>query len=408
MKLNKILVSLLSAGVLVSPMAYATNGDEMMAIGSANSALGGTGVANYVGADSAWANPAMLGKSKGSEVVGGINIFRPLVTNNGLGSKDTGSSVDNSYIPDLSYSSRVDDSFSYGLGMAGVSGMGVNYTTATPASSGAFNFVKAQDNLMGLRMMLTLAYNGSNYGVGFSPIYQLSSLMIAYDSSPFVAAGGSAVNQLKNSTTSSNAGYLVGGYYDVMPALTVAASYQSQIQASYGTQISDAAKGFGLKFTNDLYQPAQIKAGVAYTVADGLALTMDYKQIQWGQANGYKDFNWVDQNVYALGAKYSASSYWLGLGYNNANNPIQALSGTTQTSAAINVFNNLFFPAVITDSYTLGGGYSLSNSLSVEGAAVYSPQVTTTVTTSGLGAGVASNTTTHSQQSVSASLRYKF
>jgi long-chain fatty acid transport protein len=406
MKLNKILLSLLSAGVLVSPMAYATNGDEMMAIGSANSALGGTGVANYVGADSAWANPAMLGKSKGSEVVGGVNIFRPLVTNTGMGGKETGSSVDNSYIPDLSYSSRVDDSWSYGLAVAGTSGMGVNYTTATQTA-----FVKAQDNLQGLRAMLTLAYNGSNYGVGLSPLYQLSSLMLSYDAT---AGGGASVNQLKKTDSNASVGYSVGGYYDVVPTFTVAASYQSQLKASYGTQISKAATGFNTTLTDDLDQPAQIKAGVAFTVADGLILTADYKQIQWGQANGYKDFNWTDENVYALGAKYSGSGYWMGLGYNNSNNPIQQGSGTVYKSAVINMFNNMFFPAVITDSYTLGGGYSLSSALSLEGAVVYSPQVTTTtnisavMTAFGQPAGTYTNTTTHSQQSAEVSLRYKF
>jgi long-chain fatty acid transport protein len=406
MKLNKILVSLLSAGVLVSPMAYATNGDEMMAVGSQSTALGGTGVANYMGADSAWANPAMLGKSKGSEVVGGVNIFKPMVTNNGLtANATTGSAVDNSYIPDLSFSSRVDDSFSYGLGVAGVSGMGVKYTTASSS------LVKAEDNLMGLRAMLTLAYNGSNYGVGFSPLYQLSSLMLSYDASP---VSGASVNQLKKTDSSAGAGYSVGGYYDVAPALTVAASYQSQIKASYGTQISTAATGFGVTFTDDLDQPAQIKAGVAYTVSDGLALTVDYKQIQWSQANGYKDFNWKDENVYALGAKYSGSGYWLGLGYNNSNNPIEAANGATYKGAVINMFNSMFFPAIVQDSYTLGGGYSLSSALTLEGAAVYSPEVTTTTSIAALKTGnwstfpITTNTTKHSQESLEVSLRYKF
>jgi long-chain fatty acid transport protein len=356
-----------------------------------------------MGADSAWANPAMLGKSKGSEVVGGVNAFKPMVTNNGLGGKDTGSSTNTSIIPDVSYASRIDDSWSYGVGVAGVSGMGVDYTTATSS------FVKAQDNLMGMRVMLTLAYNGSNYGVGFSPIYQMSSLMLSYDSTAAFGAQGTAVNQAKNTSSSTNVGYLVGGYFDVMPTLTVAAAYQSQIQAAYGTQISDAGKGFSLTFSNDLYQPAQIKAGVSYAVADALTLTLDYKQIQWGQANGYKDFNWVDENVYALGGKYSGSGYWLGLGYNNSNNPIQALSGTTNATANVNMFNNMFFPAVITDSYTLGGGYSLSNALALEGAVVYSPKVTVTVPMSSYSnMGFTSNTTTHSQESAQVSLRYKF
>ena len=63
MNKQKIVASMLVVGGLVSPLAYATNGDEMMAVGSQSTALGGTGVAHFVGADSTWSNPAMLGKS---------------------------------------------------------------------------------------------------------------------------------------------------------------------------------------------------------------------------------------------------------------------------------------------------------------------------------------------------------
>ncbi len=84
MSVKKIAASLFSLGMVAAPFAHATNGDEMMAVGSQSTALGGTGVANYIGAESLWANPAMLGKSKGSEVTGGVNLFKPKVTNTGM------------------------------------------------------------------------------------------------------------------------------------------------------------------------------------------------------------------------------------------------------------------------------------------------------------------------------------
>ena len=138
-----------------------------------------------------------------------------------------------------------------------------------------------------------------------------------------------------------------------------------------------------------------------------ITLTADYKLIQWGSAAGYKDFNWKDQNILAVGAKYAASGYWLGLGYNHANDPIGELQTNTYRNAAINVFNNMFFPAIVTNSYTFGGGYDLSKSLAVEGAAVITPEVKKTVAINGLG-GAPTNTTTHSQQAYEVSLRYKF
>jgi long-chain fatty acid transport protein len=393
MKVKKLVVAMFAAGVVVSPLVYATNGDEMMAVGSQSTALGGTGVANFIGAESTWANPAMLGKSKGSEITGGVVSFTPTVTNNGMGGVDSSSKANTSYIPDVSYSSRINDSLSYGVAVAGIAGMGVDYSSANSATH-----IKAKSALSILRVVPTLAYNSKDFGVGLSPIFQSGSLMLSYNN-------GGAVNAGESSDSSSGYGYSLGGYYN-LSALTLAASYQSEIAAKYGKQISAAGTGFGQTFGDDLNQPAEMKAGVAYVVVDSLTLTADYKLIQWGSAAGYKDFNWKDQTIVAVGAKYAADSYWLGLGYNNANNPIGTADGTTSKGAAINLFNNMFFPAVVTNSYTFGGGYNISKSFAVEGAAVITPKETVSVPASAFG--VASNTTTHSQQSYSVSLRYAF
>lgn len=403
MKLNKIVVSLLSAGILVSPMAYATNGDEMMAVGSQSTALGGTGVANFMGAESVWANPAMLGKSKGSEVTGGVVVFTPKVSNTGVPAmagtaKDSKAST--SYIPDVSYSSRISDSLTYGIAVAGIAGMGVDYQGAP------VTHIYAKSALSILRVVPTVAYNDKDYGVGFSPIFQSGSLRLSYNAA---ALGMGNINAAGNSDSSTGFGYSVGGYFNATSALTVAASYQSAIAAKYGTQISNAGVGFGLTgasaFGDDLNQPAEAKAGVAYTIADSITLTADYKLIQWGSASGYKDFNWKDQTVAAVGAKYAANGYWLGLGYNSANDPIGELTPGVYRNDAINFFNNMFFPAIVTNSYTFGGGYDISKSFAIEASAVITPEVTKKVGVTNFGG---SNTTTHSQQSYSASLRYKF
>jgi long-chain fatty acid transport protein len=410
MKKQKIVVSMLVAGSLVAPLAYATNGDEMMAVGSQSTALGGTGVANFMGAESMWANPAMLGKSKGSEVAGGVNLFKPKVTNTGMMNAGAGSSTaDTSYIPDVSYSSRINDGLTYGIAMAGIAGMGVDYAGA----SASLGLIKAKSALSILRVVADVAYNTDKFGVGFAPIYQSGSLMLSYNN--FNGVSGGPYNTAEKKDSSTGFGFALGGYFNATPAVTVAAAYQSKIAAKYGTQISGAGEGFGLMtgspygapFGDNLDQPAQMKLGVAYAVADSLTLTADYKVIQWGSAAGYKDFAWKDQTVIAIGAKYAANGYWLGLGYNNANDPIGVLTDNTYRNAAINTFNNMFFPAIVTNSYTFGGGYDISNTLAVEGAAVISPEVKKTVAISSLGA-MPTNTTTHSQTAYEISLRYKF
>jgi long-chain fatty acid transport protein len=399
-------------------MAFATNGDEMMAVGSQSTALGGTGVANFMGAESLWANPAMLGKSKGAEVTGGVNLFKPKVTNTGMAGGAAGdSTADTSYIPDLSYSNRIDGNLTYGVALAGIAGMGVDYTGAAASSF----LIKAKSELSILRVVADVAYNTDKYGVGFAPIFQSGSLMLSYDSTGLPGGGPYNASQSKNSSTGF--GFALGGYYNATPEVTVAAAYQSKIAAKYGTQISGAGAGFGLcsaagcagaPFGDDLDQPAQMKVGVAYTMAS-VTLTADYKVIEWGSAAGYKDFNWKNQNIVAIGAKYAASGYWLGLGYNHANDPIGELSASTGAeyrNAAINMFNNMFFPAIVKDSYTFGGGYDISSALAIEGAVVITPEVKKTV---GMGAfsaaglpAATTNTTTHSQRAYEISLRYKF
>lgn len=409
MRNKRIAVSMLVAGGLMSPLVYATNGDEMMAVGSQSTAMGGTGVANFIGAESLWANPAMLGKAKGSEVTGGVNLFKPKVTNTGMAGGAAGNSTaDTSYIPDISYASRINDGWTYGVAMAGIAGMGVDYT----GSSATLGLVKAKSALSILRVVADVAYNTNDYGLGFAPIFQSGSLMLSYNN-------GAPYNAAQNKDSSTGFGYALGGYYNATPAVTVAAAYQSKISAKYGTQISGAGASFGLcspaggactgqpTFSDNLDQPAQTKLGVAFAVADSLTVTADYKLIQWSSAAGYKDFNWKDQNVLAIGAKYAANGYWLGLGYNHANDPIGELPTSTFRNAAINVFNNMFFPAIVTNSYTFGGGFDVSKSLAIEGAAVITPEVTKTVAINGLG-GAPTNTTTHSQQAYEVSLRYKF
>ena len=115
----------------------------------------------------------------------------------------------------------------------------------------------------------------------------------------------------------------------------------------------------------------------------------------------------------AIGGKYAAEGYWVGLGYNSANNPIVPSANGAGMAGIVNMFNNMFFPATIKNTITLGGGYNMSSNLDLEGSLAYSPKVTTRVDISGAGgaavpAGTMFNTTTHSQTAVSVSLRYKF
>jgi long-chain fatty acid transport protein len=407
MKFSRSAVAVLVLAALSSQQAFATNGAAMMAVGSQNTALGGTGVANFTGADSAFANPAMLAKSKGQEVTGGIVLFKPDVTNNGMGGAVASSASNTSYIPDVSYSNRMSDSLTFGVAMAGIAGMGVDYTGA------AATHVKAKTALSILHIVPTIAYNQANYGIAFSPVVQYGSLMISYQTQNVTH------NAAQKADTKTSMGYALGGYFDVSPAVTVAASYSSEIKAKYGSQLSTAGQGFalcspvdgvscyGAPFGDDLNQPAQIKLGVAMAMSDAVKLTADYKSIQYGSAGGWKDFNWKNQTVISVGAKYSTGSYWIGAGYNHADNPIAVLGETSYRNTVVDFFNNMMFPGIVKSSYTFGGGYALSKEMDIEASAVITPKVNTSVNVTNLQVNTP-NATSHAQSSYSVSLRYKF
>jgi long-chain fatty acid transport protein len=407
MKTTNHILATAIATLFIAPAAFATNGTNMTGVGAQASAMGGTGTAAFYGAENVIINPAMIGKVQGTEFAFGGTLFKPSVSNNGLfgNTAKANSSADTFVIPSVSLASRINENMTFGIGMYGTSGMGVNYKNATGANGMLMN---AQSTLQIMRIVPSIAYNKDNFGIGFSPIIQYGALDINYNNA---MAGNTNVGS--GMSTDLGYGFTLGGFYDVNKQLTLGAAYTSAIDMKYKNQLStastpfvNAGAGMPNAFGDNLAQPAEIKVGAAYTMGN-IMLTGDLKQIRWSEANGYKDFGWQDQNVIALGLKYSGAGYWLGAGYNKADNPIKAKNGQTYPGAVTNMFNNMFFPATTEQHFSFGGGYDLTKSVALEGALVYAPEVTTTVDTTGLG-GASTNTTSHSQIGYTVSARYKF
>jgi long-chain fatty acid transport protein len=410
--LSNTLLATAVATLFMAPTAFATNGTNMTGVSAPSATLGGTGVAIFLGPSNAIINPAMIGKSQGSALGVNLTLFKPSVSNDGgdpAASKN--SSADTFYIPSFAYTSRINKNLTWGIGAYGTSGMGVDYK-----NSGNDNLFNAQTNLAIMRIVPTIAYNSDNYGVGFSPIIQYGSLDINYQ---MPAGFGGAVTDAGNPSTDFGYGFTLGGFYDVNKQFTLGAAYTSAINMKYGKQLSTASAPFvgffqlPAAFGDELEQPAEIKVGAAYNFG-AFTLTGDLKQVRWGDAKGYKDFGWENQNVIALGLKYQGTGYWLGAGYNKGDNPIKAKTdANAASSGTINMFNNIFFPAVTESHFSVGGGYDINKSMSLQGAVVYAPEVSASVKTNNMLAGPAgnlqvTNTTKHSQMQYSVALSYKF
>ncbi|MEW6646830.1 OmpP1/FadL family transporter [Sulfurivermis fontis] len=422
---KRLLAASIAAACSTLPVAaFATNGDELIGLGAQSRALGGTGTAAFFGSENALTNPALLGKSKGTEFAFGGTVFMPDVKaesnfSGALASKT--SDADQSVIPEVSMSTRINDNLTFGIGMYGTAGMGVDYR-------GNGGLIEGYTNLQLMKFAPTLAYNKDNFGFGFAPVLQYGALDINYKTD---ADGDGDIDTIGNGVSSDlGTGYNIGVYYDVNSQLTVALAYQSAISMTYKDQLTVAADGFGIgpngmqTITSDkLEQPAQIKVGVAYAM-DAWMFTADYKQIKWGSADGYKDFNWDDQNVYALGAKYTGNGYWVGVGYNHGEDPIKVLPSeqtmTGYSNQAVNMFNNHLFPGIVEDHITFGGGYAIGKNMMLEGAVVIADEITKTVNTgtissvmggfgpAGMPVDGTTHKVTHSQTSYTISLRMNF
>lgn len=436
-KLSNHLLATAVATLFVTPVAFATNGTNMTGVGAQSVAMGGTGVAAYYGAENVIINPAMIGKGKGTEFAFGGTLFKPSVKNDGLGGGGNlaTSDGDTYMIPAISLSSRINDSLSFGLGMYGTSGMGVDYKGAVPGVHSSGMLLDAQSTLQIMRIVPTIAYNTAHAGIGASAIIQYGALDVNYNMGPMLPPGANG-NVGSGMSSDLGMGFSLGGYYDLTKNFTVAAAYTSAINMKYKNQLSTASAPFvgmgtiAQPFGDDLEQPAEIKLGAAYTIG-AITLTGDFKQIRWGDAKGYKDFGWDDQNVISLGLKYTGKNYWVGVGYNKADNPIKKFNGTpasfspadmgaASAGSTMNMFNNIFFPAITEQHFSIGGGYDITKNVTIEGAIMYAPEVSSTVDTTMLSTGLAinsgapmgiypsDNTTKHSQMAYTIQAKYKF
>ena len=214
----------------------------------------------------------------------------------------------------------------------------------------------------------------------------------------------------------------LGSVYKYSPlGLSVGVVYHSPVTLSYSDQISAVSKAFGYgtpvsnfeTMSDVLEQPAEFGIGIDWTW-DDISLTADYRNIQWGEAQGYKDFNWENQDVYSLGAEYRINELALRFGYNYGKNPIKPKSDSTVVSSAspatngdvVNTFNHVMFPAITETHYTIGAGYQFNQAVSADLALTYatSPEVTVSAKSVGLGNVTVSN----EQYSASAALNVVF
>jgi len=373
---------------MASTLLLATNGDNLIGVGTKSRGMGGAGIAVSHCAESTLINPALITCTKGTSISFGGTIFMPDMSAQMGSASSHDSDADMNIIPGVAISHKINENWYTGIGMWGTAGMGVDYRDAKQSATDSGN-MHMVSNLQLMQFAPSIAYRNNNFGVALTPIIQYGALDINYQGFDGSNVGAGVAQDL-------GFGLNLGTYYDLDNGITLGAVYKSEIDMEYNGQLSTATQPF-VDFDifpevmeNHLEQPAELGLGIGYE-HNQHTLAFDYKKIKWGDAKGYKDFGWEDQDVYALGYQYKADKWRLRAGYNYSEAPItEAQSGPAVIAPgsyaqaggnALNLFNLLGFPATAEKHYAVGAGYEFSDNFYVDMAYVYAPKTTTTMNT---------------------------
>ncbi len=376
--MNKIRKTILTLTISFGAIAaMATNGDFLEGVGATSQALGGTGVAAPRDGVSALVNnPAALSvlpSAPNSELTIGFTFFQPDVDARikGPGSDHSGGSDDPlSIVPFIGYVRPLNDKLTLGLGAYGISGMGVDYRhkgwdlDGDPSNG-------AEGDLYSKFSTLKIAAAAS---------YRLTDNLSAG-----LALHGnySTLDLGQGNTDNINLSGALGLSYRIGDVI-LGASYTSPQKAKFRRVYNfDAFLGDEEKDSLKLEQPPIYALGAAWQATSSWLWEFNLKNIDWSGSNGYDDFDWRDQWVYAIGTQYQLNPKWaLRAGFNYARNPVKEhhgwdpagiseVQGPQVPTLGYELVRNIGFPAIVESHLSLGFGYQLSDSLALNASYVH-------------------------------------
>ena len=423
-----IKLAVVAALALGTTSAFATNGTNLIGYGAKSRAMGGTAISNFNGAESAFANPALITSSKKTtEITIGATILMPDVAfdaeagANAVLSQGTvtsassnSSTAGDGMVPSVAVINKYNDSFAWGLALYGVGGMGVDYRTTTPDST--ITGAGSNDNLMLMRMSIPLAYTISGFSVGIAPVIEYGALSMntVPTRDPNTGAPNGSVSGV---TTDIAMGFEVGATYSIS-GVSLGLDYKSAVTHDFVGTFDSKGMTAQAGENTKLDTPAVIAAGISYSIA-GSTIAFDYKNIAYSSAAGFEDFGWEDQSVFALGYEYAAESWGVRVGYNYGASPLPTDIDLTMADGGVSmnqvVGGMMMFPAVTESHYTIGGSYNFNETISADLALMYatgSASADIPAFNPGTGAplGVAAGeiTATNDQTAVSFALNYAY
>jgi long-chain fatty acid transport protein len=362
-RMKKLLLAVLVSVFVLSAygLSFATNGDNLIAIGPIARAMGGVGIAAPQDAISAvFSNPAAMcfgPYCPGSEVNFAGSVFMPdahaqIVIPGPLDVGKQKSDSDLFLIPAIGISSPITPDLRFGIAAYGVSGLGVDYRD-NPANSPFHTYT----NFQSMKFAPNIAYMVSpNFSVGLAVQIDYGALDLA-----------------EGTSTGYTVGAQLGAIYKTGP-LSLGAVYVTPQEIKYDNV---STFGTGTLHSLKLTSPQSAGIGIGYEpIQNVLLVELDGRWINWGDAKGYEDFNWKDQWVAALGVQYKATpKLSLRAGVNYGNNPVKtdtltagtfkSVQGVTFPQFNYEAFRLTGFPAVVETHATVGLGYQIAKKVSV-------------------------------------------
>ena len=367
----------------LSPSAFATNGDNLIGIGPAVRAMGGAGIAapqDAIGA--VFANPAAMCFGEycpSSEFNFAGTIFAPKVnakitTTQGIIESSSDDTI--SPIPAIGLSVPMGaalPNWRFGLAAYGVSGLGVDYRGTELDNNSFYDF----SSFGGPQLPLASGTYTALQKMKFAPsvAWQVSD---AWSLGLAVHIDYATLDLQDGSSSGFAFGIQPGVIYKPTDALSFGLNYVSPQSVDH-QNVTDFDQD-GSRDDLELESPQQLGFGAAYEFMQGkFLLASDIKWINWSGADGYEDFDWDDQWVFAIGGQYRATkSLILRAGYNYGSNPVNEHNGwdgsfgptgpnSFNTVQGKNIptyyyetFRIIGFPALVEHHITLGVEYRFS------------------------------------------------
>jgi long-chain fatty acid transport protein len=323
--------------------------------------MGGIGVGVPVGpTDTIFRNPAWMTYYKGFNMSFGGILFFPEVkakSNYPTGTDASATSQSKMFVvPEVGIVHQINDKLTFGIGAFGVSGMGVDYRNNN-------NLLNMHTNFQFMRVIPAIAYK-VNDAISVS-----GAVHLAYGSLDMgaVTSGGNAGG---GQSQTYGIGAQLGIAYNMGDFVYAGLTYQSPVSMTYKRVFDFDCLGGSCdgKFEDfKLTQPQEFAFGVGVKPMDNLKVGMDIRWINWKNAKGYKDYQWKDQWVIALGGEFKPTQKLaLRAGYNYGKSPIRGGVKNTAEDFQIAVFNLIGFPAITEHHITLGLGYEFTKNFGID------------------------------------------